>query len=83
MIADLGPEIGANQLEETIHMAAEVRTHPQHPASMEQRIADRLKPSAGAGAGDVQVTKGTSPSRTVTTVHHCGNQTGASKPDQQ
>jgi hypothetical protein len=57
-------------------MAAEVHTHPQHPASMEQRIADRLKPSAGAGAGDVQITKGSSPSRTVTTIHHCAGQTG-------
>jgi hypothetical protein len=49
-----------------------VRTHPDHPASMEQRISDRLKPSAGEGSGDVQVTKGSSPSRTVTTTHLSG-----------
>jgi hypothetical protein len=36
----------------------------------EARIANRLKPSAGAGAGDYQVTKGSSPNRTVTTGHH-------------
>jgi hypothetical protein len=49
----------------------EVKTHSMHPSSMEQRINNRLKPSAGAGAGDVQVTKGTGPTRTVTTIHHC------------
>jgi hypothetical protein len=40
---------------------------------MAQRVADRLKPSAGAGAGDVQVTHGNSPNRTVTTIHHSGS----------
>jgi hypothetical protein len=38
--------------------------------SMAQRVADRLKPSAGQGAGDVQVTHGSSPNRTITTIHH-------------
>jgi hypothetical protein len=51
-------------------MPPEIKTHPAHPSSMEQRIANRLKPSAGAGAGDAQVTHGTSPQRTVTTIHH-------------
>jgi hypothetical protein len=38
--------------------------------SMAQRAADRLKPSAGQGAGDVQFTHGSSPNRVVTTIHH-------------
>jgi hypothetical protein len=54
-------------------MAVQVRTHPDHPASMSQRISDRLKPSAGAGAGDEQVTKGSSPNRTITTIHRPGS----------
>lgn len=40
--------------------------------SMEQRISDRLKPSCGDA--DVQVTKGTGPTRTVTAIHHSGHQ---------
>ena len=39
--------------------------------SMEQRIADHLKPSCGDA--DVQVTKGTGPTRTVTAIHHSGS----------
>jgi hypothetical protein len=49
-----------------------VRTNPNHPSSMSESINKRLRPSAGEGAGDEQVTKGTSPSRTVTTVWHGG-----------
>jgi hypothetical protein len=52
----------------------EVHTCPDHPSSMEQRIADRLKPSAGDGAGDVQVTTGsTAPNRVVHTIHLSGS----------
>jgi hypothetical protein len=54
-------------------MAVEVRTHPDHPSSMEARINKRLRPSAGEGAGDEQVTKGTGPTRTVHTIHHPGS----------
>jgi hypothetical protein len=43
-------------------------------ATAEQRIANRLKPSAGDDAGDVQTTKGTGPTRTVTSIHHSGHQ---------
>jgi hypothetical protein len=50
-----------------------IKTSPDHPASMAQRVADRLKPSAGKGSRDVQVTKGSSPTRTVTTIHHSAN----------
>jgi len=49
---------------------SQIKTSPDHPASMAQRVADRLKPSAGKGSGDVQVTLGSSPNRTVTTIHH-------------
>jgi hypothetical protein len=52
-----------------------VKTCPDHPSSMEQRIADRLKPSAGDGAGDVQTTTGgsTAPNRVVHTIHLSGS----------
>jgi hypothetical protein len=50
----------------------EIKTHRDHPRSMKERISNRLKPSAGAGAGDEQVTTGNSPNRVVTTVHHSG-----------
>ena len=48
----------------------EIKLHRDHPASMSERINNRLKPSAGADAGDVQVTRGSSPNRTITTIHH-------------
>jgi hypothetical protein len=38
--------------------------------SMEQRIADRLKPSCGDA--DTVVTHGTGPTRTATAIHHGG-----------
>jgi hypothetical protein len=52
----------------------EIKTHRDHPSSMEQRIRDRLKPSAEPqrGAGP-QVTVGSGPTRTVTTIHHTAN----------
>lgn len=50
-----------------------IKTCSDHPASMAQRVADRLKPSAGKGSGDVQVTHGASPNRVVTTIHHAAN----------
>jgi hypothetical protein len=52
----------------------EVKTRSDHPSSMEQRIRDRLKPSAEPqrGAGP-QVTVGSGPTRTVTTIHHTAN----------
>jgi hypothetical protein len=39
--------------------------------SMEQRVSDRLKPSCGDA--DVQVTKGSGPTRTVTAIHYSGS----------
>ena len=44
----------------------------RHPGkSMEQRVADRLKPSCDSG--DVRTTHGTGPTRTVTSIHHSGS----------
>jgi hypothetical protein len=52
----------------------EIRTHRDHPHSMEERIRNRLKPSAepqrGSGA---QVTVGSGPNRTITTIHNTAN----------
>jgi hypothetical protein len=39
----------------------------------QERIANRLKPSAGAGAGDVQTTTGSGPNRVVHTIHNPGS----------
>jgi hypothetical protein len=41
--------------------------------SMEQRVADRLKPSCG-GDYDVEVVKGDGPTRCVTAIHYSRNQ---------
>jgi hypothetical protein len=52
----------------------EIKTHRDHPSSMEQRIRDRLKPSAEPQRGDgAQVTLGSGPTRAVTTIHPNGN----------
>jgi hypothetical protein len=54
---------------------AEVRYKEHHAGNTpEQRIASRLKPSAGEDCGDHRVTKGSGPNRTITTVHHSGGQ---------
>jgi hypothetical protein len=50
----------------------EVKTHCDHPASMEQRIADRLRNSGGEDA-DHHVVHGTGPTRTHTNIHLRGN----------
>jgi hypothetical protein len=52
----------------------EIKTHRDHPSSMEERIRNRLKTSAepqrGSGA---QVKLGDGPTRVVTTVHPSAN----------
>jgi hypothetical protein len=53
-------------------MTVEVKTHPSHPASMSQRVADRLKPSTCEGADEV-VTHGSGARRTVSSVYHSGH----------
>jgi hypothetical protein len=42
--------------------------------SMEQRIADRLKPSGDIAHADVHAVHGTGPTRAHTEVHHSRNQ---------
>jgi hypothetical protein len=53
----------------------EIKTHPDHPRSMEERVRNRLKPSAEPqrSPGAPQVTLGSGPTRTVTTIHHSAN----------
>jgi hypothetical protein len=52
----------------------EVKTHPDHPHSMEERVRRRLHPSAEPQRRDgAQVTVGSGPNRTVTTIHHSSN----------
>jgi len=52
----------------------EIKTHRDHPSSMDERIRNRLKTSAepqrGSGA---QVTVGSGPNRTITTIHNSAN----------
>jgi len=52
----------------------EIKTHRDHPSSMEERVRNRLKPSAEPerGAGP-QVTVGSGPNRTITTIHNSAN----------
>jgi hypothetical protein len=56
-------------------MTVEIKTNPRYPSSMEERIRNRLKPSAEPqrSPGAPQVTVGTGPTRTVTTIHHTAN----------
>jgi hypothetical protein len=49
------------------------RDHPTAGNTPEQRIAARLRPSAGVGAGDVQTTTGSGPNRVVHTIRHAGS----------
>jgi len=58
----------------------EVKTHPAHPHSMEQRIANRLKNSGDAAHADHSVVHGTGPTRTHTNLHYSRN-TDYGKPD--
>jgi hypothetical protein len=52
----------------------EVKTHRDHPSSMEERIRNRLKPSAEPQRGNgPQTTVGSGPNRTITTIHHSAN----------
>ena len=47
----------------------------QGPKSDAEKIADRLKPSAGSpDTGTTQITQGSSPNRTITTVHRGATQ---------
>lgn len=50
----------------------ETKASPHHPASMEQRVSDKLKPSGDIANADVVVKKGDGPNRTITSIHHGG-----------
>ena len=52
----------------------EVRTHRDHPRSMDDRINKRLRPSNDTAHADSVTTTGHSPTRAVTSVHHSRNQ---------
>jgi hypothetical protein len=53
----------------------EVRTHPDHPASMAERVKKRLEHSGGGpGRAAETVTVGSGPNRTITAVHSKGAQ---------
>jgi hypothetical protein len=56
-------------------MSVEVKTHPAHPSSMTQRIADRLKNSGEGAMPDEHIVRGSGPTRTHTNVHHAGHYT--------
>jgi len=62
----------------------DVKTSGDHPASMAERITNRLRNSGGDSA-DVTVQKGTGPTRTFTNIHNSRNAAhgsgGPEKPD--
>jgi hypothetical protein len=62
-------------------MSQEIKTHRDHPASMEERISKRLRNSGGEEADHV-VQKGSGPTRTFTNIHNPGSarQHGADHP---
>jgi hypothetical protein len=65
----LASVVGANNQQRGMNMRPEIKLSGK---SMEQRIADRLKPS-GIGRGtqpDHMVTHGSGPTRTVTSINH-------------
>jgi len=49
---------------------AEIKTSPDHPASMAERINNRLRNSGEGANPDLTVTRGSSPNRTHTNLHH-------------
>jgi hypothetical protein len=53
-------------------MAVEVKTSGDHPASMNERVAKRLR-SSGDPRADYIVKKGDGPTRTFTHGHHAGH----------
>jgi hypothetical protein len=52
----------------------EVKTSPDHPASMAERVNKRLRNSGEGANPDVTVTRGSSPNRTMTNIHHGATQ---------
>jgi hypothetical protein len=56
-------------------MSVEVKTHPDHPASMAERVSNRLRNSGAGAMPNVTVQKGEGPTRTHTNIHHAGHYT--------
>jgi hypothetical protein len=56
-------------------MAVEVKTHPSHPKSMSQRVANRLRNSGDGAMPDEHAVHGSGPTRTHTNIHHAGHYT--------
>ena len=50
-----------------------IKTSPDHPSSMAERVAKRLRNSGDVKHADVTVQKGSSPNRTFTNIHNSGN----------
>jgi hypothetical protein len=53
----------------------QIKTSPDHPASMAERVNKRLRNSGEGANPDVTVTRGSSPNRTHTNLHHSANLT--------
>jgi hypothetical protein len=47
-----------------------IKTSPDHPSSMAERVAKRLRNSGDVKHADVTVQKGSSPTRTFTNIHY-------------
>jgi hypothetical protein len=52
----------------------EIKTSRDHPASMAERVNKRLRNSGEGAHPDVTVTRGSSPNRTITNIHHGASQ---------
>jgi hypothetical protein len=46
-----------------------IKTSPDHPASMAERVSKRLQPSCDTKNADEYVVKGTGPTRTASAIH--------------
>lgn len=53
----------------------EIKMHPAHPASMAERIANRLRNSGDHAHADVVAEHGEGPTCTFTNIHHSANHT--------
>ena len=59
----------------------EIKTHRDHPASMEQRVRNRLKNSGGEEA-DSTTQLGSGPTRAFTNIHNPGSARRHGSPNQ-
>jgi len=56
-------------------MTVEVKTRPDHPSSMSQRIADRLRNSGDGSNPNEHSVQGSGPTRVHHNIHHAGHYT--------